>query len=579
MADDQVWIDPEFSTPPPGDGPGRWLRTVGIVAVAVAAFAYGWLLRSPSPGDSEQDEAAVTSSTAFTEETVAAPTTTRPSATTTTDLPGVVGLAVPLEEALPGFTDTITMAVWSDAGMDVLRWLPSERAPEKIDSFSGDEQYHFAGLDASGSWYAVEDENGVVSVRSLLGAVSSVNDVVLDEPWGWSSPFGEAVAVRAAGLAWHDTEPGQLAWLTCWGTPGASGALYTLDVAIGVAEPVPVRSVERVCGEDSGVWLGGWGAGGWIEGWGDWGFAFERWEEERPEFVLLDVDGTEVASIGNDTVDVVVAGSGGTILTEELPGQGASSSLLSVDGQRRDPVPGLADDEWVAGALWSPDGSLLALSLWDYATDGSVIRIVEVATGVEIAGITEPEREVWPMAWSRDGRFLFYERSTSGFYEGPAGDANGEPPVDWVVYDTETDFAQSISLPEGWFVSEIRTSEPASLAEQLTPVAWGIAIDEAGSGVHMVDMIVDARPLTPDQVEDLSGQLMWDEAIVDLCRIEIREAGGGFLHIGDIFGTDEGCGSNPAAMQQAFDEFGLPETACVAVRAAGVDHEYCAPLS
>ena len=28
-----------------------------------------------------------------------------------------------------------------------------------------------------------------------------------------------------------------------------------------------------------------------------------------------------------------------------------------------------------------------------------------------------------------------------------------------------------------------------------------------------------------------------------------------------------------------FDEFGLPETACVEIRAAGVDHTYCAPLS
>jgi hypothetical protein len=31
-------------------------------------------------------------------------------------------------------------------------------------------------------------------------------------------------------------------------------------------------------------------------------------------------------------------------------------------------------------------------------------------------------------------------------------------------------------------------------------------------------------------------------------------------------------------MQDAFDEYGFPETGCVAVRADGVDHEYCAPL-
>ena len=110
-------------------------------------------------------------------------------------------------------------------------------------------------------------------------------------------------------------------------------------------------------------------------------------------------------------------------------------------------------------------------------------------------------------------------------------------------------------------------------------MAWGIAIDDGGSGVHLVDMIVEARPLTPDQVDSVSGRLIWDETVVDLCRIEIREVGPGFVHIGDIFRTDEGCGSNPTAMQDASEEFGLPETGCVAVRAAGVDHEYCAPLS
>jgi hypothetical protein len=92
-------------------------------------------------------------------------------------------------------------------------------------------------------------------------------------------------------------------------------------------------------------------------------------------------------------------------------------------------------------------------------------------------------------------------------------------------------------------------------------------------------MIVDARPLTVDVVEDESGRLIWAETVVDLCGISSRQEGDGFLHIGDIFQTSEGCGTNPTAMQDAFDEFGLLETACVTVRLGGVDHEYCAPLS
>ena len=121
MPDDQVTIDPEFEPPPPGEGQGRWLRMVGVVAVGVAAFILGWLLRSPSPAESEPDQVAVTSSTALTGEAVVASTTTRP-ATTTTTTPEVVELGVPLGEAVPGFVDTITMTQWDEERIDLLRW-------------------------------------------------------------------------------------------------------------------------------------------------------------------------------------------------------------------------------------------------------------------------------------------------------------------------------------------------------------------------------------------------------------------------------------------------------------------------
>jgi hypothetical protein len=254
-------------------------------------------------------------------------------------------------------------------------------------------------------------------------------------------------------------------------------------------------------------------------------------------------------------------------------GPGPSSFLLSLDGQRRDPVPGLADDEWVDGALWSPDGTRLGLSPRHSERDDSVIRIVEAATGAVIDEITEPEYGVWPRAWSRDGRFLFYERESGD-------DGWGPSEVEWVVYDTATGAATDLSVPEGQYLGEIRTSEPVPVAEQFTPVEWGIVLDEEGwgPGVHTVFMTADVRPLLPGQVEDVSGRLMWDETVVDLCNIGM-DVGDGFLHIGDTFQTIEGCGANPTAMQDAFDEFGLPETACLAVRVDGVDHEYCAPLS
>jgi hypothetical protein len=244
-----------------------------------------------------------------------------------------------------------------------------------------------------------------------------------------------------------------MAWLTCWGAPGSEGSLYTLDVANIAASPVLVGSVERACDEDAGMWFGGWGMGAWLEGWGDWGFALARWYEERLEFVLLDTDAVEVASVDDTSGEAgLFAGPGGAIVRTGLPGLSESPFMLSADGQHRNTVPGIAGDEWVEDALWSPDGSRLALSVGRLATGDQEIRIVEVATGVEIAEITEPDRELWPMAWSRDGRFLFYGRGANELYEGQNGDDDGDPSEDWVVYDTETAVAQPLSLPAGWFV-------------------------------------------------------------------------------------------------------------------------------
>ena len=75
------------------------------------------------------------------------------------------------------------------------------------------------------------------------------------------------------------------------------------------------------------------------------------------------------------------------------------------------------------------------------------------------------------------------------------------------------------------------------------------------------------------------GKLSWDETVVDLCNIEFRQVGDGYLFGGDIFQTIEGCGSNPTAMQDAFYELGLPEMACLTVTSGGVDHGFCAPLA
>lgn len=114
------------------------------------------------------------------------------------------------------------------------------------------------------------------------------------------------------------------------------------------------------------------------------------------------------------------------------------------------------------------------------------------------------------------------------------------------------------------------------------PVEWQIVLDDRGAGVHTVHMIVDFGPApeSSDESElEASGRLVWEQGEVELCGIELRdEVEEGRLGVGDIFQTTEGCGGDPTAMQDAFDEFGLPTEGCVEATLAGSTYEYCAPL-
>lgn len=115
-----------------------------------------------------------------------------------------------------------------------------------------------------------------------------------------------------------------------------------------------------------------------------------------------------------------------------------------------------------------------------------------------------------------------------------------------------------------------------------TPVDWRIVLDDAGPGVHTVHMIVDFGP-APESADEgeleAYGRLVWEQGEVDLCGIEFRdEVEAGRLAVGDIFQTTEGCGDDPTAMQDAFDEFGQPTEGCVEATLDGDRYAYCQPL-
>jgi hypothetical protein len=137
--------------------------------------------------------------------------------------------------------------------------------------------------------------------------------------------------------------------------------------------------------------------------------------------------------------------------------------------------------------------------------------------------------------------------------------------------DTATEFADPAT---GFGDDATEADERGEMQQE----EWTITLDDHGEGVHTVVMIKTFEPLVENDIEDVGGRLVWEETEIELCRIGIRGIGDGAVQVGDIIVTTEECeGGND--MQQAFDDFGLPTTACVFVRVEGVDDEHCAPLT
>jgi hypothetical protein len=485
MPDDQVRIDPEFQPHQPGEGQAGRLRLLGVLAVVVAAFTMGWLLRSPT--ESGPAEEAVTAGTELAADTTAVTTTTRPRTTTTTTVPEVVELEVPLGDAVPGFTDTLIMLQWGERSTDLLRWGAPQAAPETVLAYSHEEDFGWIpGVDASGRWYAVVRE-GVLAVQRFTGGTS--------ESW-FEPPFDAAVGVRVAGALWHDTAGGQLAWLSCPRSPAAGGTLHTLDVTNDEAIPEMIASIDGTCGATSRIWVGDWG---------DWGFnvGFEDGGTGPPTEVLLGPDGNEMARSNPAQGVFLVAGNpdGTTIWVDH---SGASrqpeSYVLSRDGAERTQVPGVVDGELIDHALWAPDGSRLAVSLSNPDDGGVTLRVVDGATGAVLTQIEEPGW-VWPRGWSTDSRYLLYERWPEDFDGwGPPEDA------ELVFHDVSTDAAVAVPLPAQ--VGELWVVEATPPAELVAHYRLdGDATDASGYG-H--DGTVVGATSTSDRFGTPDGALAFD---------------------------------------------------------------------
>ncbi len=105
--------------------------------------------------------------------------------------------------------------------------------------------------------------------------------------------------------------------------------------------------------------------------------------------------------------------------------------------------------------------------------------------------------------------------------------------------------------------------------------AWTISADGDTAGSYVFHMVKTFSLPDEADVDDPGGRFVWPETAVDLCDVEIQGIGEGYVQIGILSVTTEGC----PGMLEAFVDFGMPDTACLQVRLGGVDDEHCVPLA
>ena len=404
MADDRITIDPEF-LPPSREGGGRRTAWLAASAAVVAAIAFGWLLGSP--GTTEPSDLAATDST-----TTTVPSTTSTTVAQTTTIPVAEPLGetvLPLSELVLGFTDTILLLTTPGDQFNVARWPASEATTEVALTIERDESHLTGGwpigLDASGSWFAQVLDDGVLTVHPVRDG-------------GDTQPTREAVGLRAGSAVWHETEPGQLAWLTCSRSVPGPTTLTTLDLTDAASEPVTVTSLPQDCASS-------WSDKVFLESWNDLGLVVDLLWDEPSGPIVIAADGGEILTEPNDP-----------ILVED------------VDGRYYRPVPGVAETELVVDTAWSPDGRLVAVNITpNIDSPNSLVRIVDSTTGIVVSERDGQGSGVISMTWSSDGRFLLYTTLRSAFRPGRPG------PL--VIHDVTRDAVTTIALSQ--YVGEIRT--------------------------------------------------------------------------------------------------------------------------
>lgn len=394
MRNDRIRIDPEFDARPEQDK-GRRTLWLLVTALVVGAALVGLFIVVPSSPDTDDDTivAASPSPAVSASSTSIPPVDTKPS-TPPASLPSALTeLGEPLSDAIPGFSDQIVMLSTPPEHFSVVRWSPSESTPTVVLSMDRLAEHGCSpvGLDVSGNWFARIQRDSTLVVHR-----------VLDTPG--ESFQSEAIGLNVASVAWHESRPGSVAWVSCARSGSGPSFLYALDVSDPTAEPVSIRTFQQDC--QNGIQL---------ETWSDAGALITESTDGRSDQVLIGSDGA-----------VVDLGQTSLTLTE------------SPDAQFRTTVAGLDDDAPVVERALSPDGRFVAAIIddhWD--TEIPKLCVMDAESGALVAEVSEHDSDIVTMAWSTGSRFLVYELWN---FETESGG------LEW--YDTETNTTTRVPLTE-----------------------------------------------------------------------------------------------------------------------------------
>jgi len=326
---------------------------VGIVFVAIVGL---WAIQAT--GGSE----------AATAPTIAAEPTSTPEPAPTT-------VAVGPEAAVLGELAGLTLFVTQHDGGPPQRLRSTDRGQLAVtDDLDGLRDF---SVDVSGEWFAAVSDSTTLRGAQVL----------------WVGTLDEApqpVGVEVRGYAWHDTEPGMIAFVT--GRPGAEGARM-VSVDLRRAQP---RTVELGTTD------------GWLHSWGDWGHTM-RSQRVGSHLDLHDADGNLVSD------PYVIA-----------PGESEPTI-----------VPWLADFQhvWNLAASPNPSAPMVAVQATNFDDDRHEVVVVDVAGQPEVIARIPSVGGSAALAWTPDGDALFFVRE------------DHRTQTDLVIYEPAADATEIIALP------------------------------------------------------------------------------------------------------------------------------------